>query len=202
MPKYTGTKSETSIIQEENALPVVKATESSTVLASSSGSRYDDISKAEEDSEYEICVSLLKKYGVLNKHDIYMSQHYPSCVPHPGNVGDGQLSKRCKTCRALEDGGNMVICDECQEVFHLSCCLPRLSHKYFDREDDWYCSSCRKQRRRMGSSHYFKLSENGLVDRFRKSPGTRYNSKVRIGPAHQADVPLWTGRIDDGPISW
>jgi hypothetical protein len=53
----------------------------------------------------------------------------------------------------------------------------------------------------MGSNHYFKFSENGFVDRFRKYPGTRYGSKVRLGPAHQSDVPLWTGRIDDDALS-
>jgi hypothetical protein len=199
--EYTGTKIKSNIMQEKDASPAVKSTESNRVLASSSESRDDDTSKAEEKSEYEQCVSLLRIYGVLDKRDLYMSQHHSSCAPHPGYVGDGRLSKRCKTCRALEGGGNMIICDECQEIFHMSCCLPRVSHKYFDHEDDWYCSSCRKQRRRMGNNHYFKLSENGFVDRFRKYPGTRYSSKVRLGPAHQADVPLWTGRIDDDPLS-
>lgn len=196
-----GSGVETRTKEGKDALLGMKSAEPNVLFRAQPTSPDEDISREEATLEYQQCVSLLEKYGVLNSHEFYLSQSFPGCVPHPGYVGDGLQSKWCKTCRALEDANNTVICDECQEAFHTSCCLPRLSYKHFDREDDWYCSSCRKQKRRTGSFNSFRLTENGFVDSSGKvySAGTNYSSKVRLGPAHQVDVPSWTGKVEDGP---
>lgn len=154
--------------------------------------RARDITKQEAAFEFQQCVSLLHKYGVLNTKEYYLCQVFPSCAPHPGFVGDKLQPKRCKICRVLEDSNNTVICDACQESFHLTCCLPRLNPKHFDREDDWYCSSCRKQKRRMG-----RFCDSGRADGSGDSAGTSFISKVKVGSAYQANVSLWTGKVDD-----
>lgn len=161
--------------------------------------RVQDITKEEAALEYKQCVSLLWKYGVLNSREFYLSQNFPHCAPHPGSVGDKLQSNRCKICRAPEDANSTVFCDECQEAFHLSCCLPRLYLKHFDKEDDWYCGSCRKQKRRMGSFNSSRFFESGYLDSHGKvySAELNYTSKVRLGLAHQAEVPVWTGKVDD-----
>ncbi|MCO5609493.1 hypothetical protein L7F22_063721 [Adiantum nelumboides] len=157
--------------------------------------RAQDITKEEAAFELQQCVLLLQKYGVLNTREYYLSQSFPSCAPHPGFAGDKHLSKRCKICRVLEDSNSTVICDECQESFHLSCCLPRLNPKHFDREDDWYCSSCKKQKRRMG-----RFYDIGRADGRGGPAGMSFISKVKLGTAYQANVPLWTGSADDGSL--
>lgn len=144
--------------------------------------------------EWQQCVSLLKRYGVIENPDLINKEMTLHCVPHPGYVGDGFLAKMCKVCGALEDASNTVICDDCEEAFHLSCCVPRVTSKYFKREDNWFCVSCRKQRRKTGS----KLAEKGSSQEDNRPKVTKHNeSKARLGPAHQADVPEWQDRAPD-----
>eukprot|EP00250_Pteridium_aquilinum_P035256 c9010_g1_i1 orf=299-1810(+) len=187
---------ETLAKQGIDVVSVRKSSDPTALFRVQPKSRGADITKEEAAIEYEQCKSLLQKYGVLHTPEYYLSQIFPNSAPHPGSVGDKLQSKRCKICRALEDPNNTVICDECQEAFHLSCCLPRLNLKHFDREDDWYCGSCRKQKRRMGSFNSYRFFDRGCVNSSGKvySAGMSYISKVRLGPAHQADVPLWTGK--------
>ncbi|KAH7297609.1 hypothetical protein KP509_25G003300 [Ceratopteris richardii] len=154
-------------------------------------SRVQDITKEEAAAELQQCVSLLRKYGILNSKEYYLSQCFPNCAPHPGFVGNKDNPTWCKICGAVEDATNTVICDECQQAFHLSCCLPRLNPKHFDKEDDWYCSSCRKQRRRAGKS-----CSSTNVDASGDSGALCFISKVKVGPAYQADVPPWTEKPD------
>eukprot|EP00249_Psilotum_nudum_P009012 c21652_g1_i1 orf=331-2223(+) len=186
------------------------------VLSSTSGNSMatlcDDISREEEAIEFEQCVSLLRKYGVLKSPEYYLSQNLPSSALLPGLVGDKLFSKTCKICGNLEDAKNTLICDECQEAFHMSCCNPRVSLKYFEKEDDWYCSLCRKQKKKtalkfsmevlpsQGNTVFIpKVSPSGALDSFRNvfPMGSHYTSKVRLGPAHQVDVPPWTGRVKE-----
>ncbi|KAH7365332.1 hypothetical protein KP509_18G021300 [Ceratopteris richardii] len=138
--------------------------------------------------EWWRCVTLLKSYGVINNPDLTNIETSNRCVPHPGYVGDGLLTKMCKICGIIEDSSNTVICDDCQEAFHLSCCVPRLTSKYFKREDSWFCGACRKHRRKMTS----KPTEKSSSQDEHGSRSTVHNeSKARLGPAHQAVVPEW-----------
>ncbi|MCO5576172.1 hypothetical protein L7F22_029980 [Adiantum nelumboides] len=142
--------------------------------------------------EWQQCLSLLRRYGVVNNPNSFNTETVHHCVPHPGYVGDGLLTKMCKICGAAEDTNNTVICDDCQEAFHLLCCVPRLTSKYFKREDNWLCLSCRKQRRKTGS----KFAEKGSSQEDNNSKVAALSeSKARLGPAHQADVPEWQERV-------
>eukprot|EP00250_Pteridium_aquilinum_P000124 c10140_g1_i1 orf=394-1941(-) len=143
--------------------------------------------------EWKQCVSLLTNYGIIKTPSVLSTEALHPCVPHPGYVGDGLLSKMCKTCGTIEDTNSTVICDDCQEAFHLSCCVPRMTSKYFKREDNWFCSSCRKQKKKMRS----KLMEKGSSQEENSSKGI---VKARLGPAHQADVPEWQDRAQDDDL--
>lgn len=161
--------------------------------------RFQDITKEEAALEYRQCVSLLQKYGVLNSREFYLSQNLPRCALHPGSVGDMFQPKQCKICRAPEDVNSTIICDGCQEAFHFSCCIPRLNLKHFDKEDNWYCGFCKKQKRRAGGFNSCRFFESVRLDNSGKvrSAELGYTSKVRLGLAHQAQVPVWTGKVDD-----
>lgn len=144
--------------------------------------------------EWQQCISLLRSYGIIENPDLFNTEALLHRVPHPGFAGDGLLSKTCKICGTIEDLNNTVICDDCQEAFHLSCCAPRMTSKYFKREDNWFCISCRKQKKKMGS----KLIERGSSQEDNSSKGSASNeSKARLGRAHQADVPEWQNRAHD-----
>lgn len=176
----------------KDALIVVKSAEQSLLSRAAPPSFVDEgIDKEEAAVEWQQCVSLLKSYGILRNPE-FLTQTVPHCVPHPGYVGDGLLPKLCKTCGTLEEPNNTVICDDCQEAFHLSCCFPRMSSKYFKREDYWFCISCKKQKK-MDS----KLTERSSSQGNCSSVGfSCHVSKARLGPAHQTDVPLWQGRVE------
>ncbi|KAI5078700.1 hypothetical protein GOP47_0006371 [Adiantum capillus-veneris] len=172
-----------NVVKVEDGKPLLKAPEPQV---------RDEETDAETVAfEWQRCVSLLKGYGVIDNPDFVDTKSAHRCVPHPGYAGDGLLTKMCKICGTAEDANNTVICDDCQEAYHLSCCVPRLTSKYFKREDNWFCVSCRKQRRKMGP----KFAEKGSSQEDNNIKAAAHNtSKARLGPAHQANVPEWQER--------
>ncbi|CAN8271118.1 unnamed protein product [Cochlearia groenlandica] len=93
--------------------------------------------------------------------------------------------RQCKHCDKPGTGEKMLICDECEEAYHSSCCGVRM--KEVPDIDDWLCPSCLKNK----SS---KTKIKGRTSRQRKWRVTEtFVTKIRIGKEFQADVPEWSG---------
>ena len=151
----------------------------------------EDIDMEEAAMEWKRCVSLQKKFGILKTRKSLTSQSATLCAPHPGYVGDGIHTMLCKICQRRESKKSTVICDECQEAFHVSCCVPRVSRNHFKHEANWFCSSCKDGKKTMD----LKLMERCLSLSSSLSTSSHIASKACLGPAHQADVPVWSGNI-------
>lgn len=169
----------------------------------------------EKDPEREWCISILKESNLL----AYLSSDNAAAMEHPGVVGDGKCNKKCKVCRTLEDSTSTLICDMCEESFHMSCCNPKIIS--IPTKDNWYCTPCRKKRKRPVIKYSIESRENeygrkfrtgvldkGVHDKVANEKGGdilwrmlqddgAYTTQVRIGSEYQADVPLWTGKVTD-----
>ena len=76
----------------------------------------------------------------------FVSSGEYAVVGHPGVVGEGSFSQFCKACGFLEDSTRTLICDMCEEAFHMSCCSPKI--KSIPVQDEWHFQYCKKKRKR------------------------------------------------------
>ncbi|XP_021669911.2 uncharacterized protein LOC110657132 isoform X2 [Hevea brasiliensis] len=157
----------------------------------------------EDLSEKDLCVSIIRSQGVLE--GVWPSRTHASAE----DVGDSSASsnsRSCKICAHPESPLKMIICDNCEEAFHLSCCNPRVKRIPVD---DWFCHSCSKKRRKIlkekisrspnmigekGRSGNFSTIESNPIALMLRDTGS-YKTSVRIGKGFQADVPDWSGPI-------
>lgn len=164
----------------------------------------------ESDPEKEWCISVLEEYGLLGW---FVSSGEYAAARHPGVVGDGSFSLFCKICSFSEDSTRTLICDMCEEAFHMSCCSPKI--KSVPVQDEWHCQYCKKKRKKrekkcliVSKSSQSILDEScskseksaeDKADLFRRmlQDNQHYTTQVRIGKAFQADVPDWTGKVQD-----
>ncbi|XP_038985754.1 uncharacterized protein LOC103713145 isoform X3 [Phoenix dactylifera] len=155
-------------------------------------------------SAKELCISVLKHHGLLGG-----VRDTSACASLEvlGN-DDAMPSQPCKICGHLENPLKMLICDNCEEAFHVSCCNPRVRKLPVD---EWYCQPCFKKRPKsvldhksgktikiMGemSGHRKTMSHGDLNPiSFMLSDSEPYTSGVRIGKDFQAEVPEWSGPI-------
>ena len=86
-------------------------------------------------------------------------------LKQPQFIGDGTIIKQCKTCNHLV-GVRTLICDKCEEAFHISCLEEKVEQEDID---NWYCSPCQAY-----------ISQNEPPE---------YECKVCIGSRYQAEVP-------------
>ncbi|XP_058068156.1 uncharacterized protein LOC131217276 isoform X2 [Magnolia sinica] len=167
--------------------------------------------EAAECSSSDIVVTELLRKNPLEK-DLSISADACAFVDILGI--DASCSQPCKICGILDKPLKMLICDLCEEAFHLSCCNPRVKKIPVD---EWYCQSCIRKRPKplfetttggissniMGEmSEYRKkfLRSGGGIISFMLKDTEPYTTGVRIGKAFQADVPDWSGRISEAPL--
>lgn len=160
----------------------------------------------EDLSEKDLCISLLRNHGVLR--GVKPPKTCPSAEPI-GIRNDRNCSRSCKVCLQSEMTLKMLICDHCEEAFHVSCC--NLGIKKIPI-DEWFCHSCfRKKLKELetGSSK----SLNVVSDKGRRKTVTSkdesgpiafmlrdtepYTTNVRVGKEFQAEVPDWSGPISN-----
>ncbi|MBA0725487.1 hypothetical protein Golax_022074 [Gossypium laxum] len=126
-----------------------------------------------------------------------------------GTSGGSSCSRLCKICDRLGTTEKMLICDNCEEAFHVRCCRPKIKKPPVD---EWYCISCMKQKRivlketlaRRSSSITGGMGkERDVSSKWEVSPielmlrdAEPYTTSVRIGKGFQAEVPDWSGPID------
>ncbi|XP_004299487.1 PREDICTED: uncharacterized protein LOC101294464 [Fragaria vesca subsp. vesca] len=150
----------------------------------------------------DVCVSVLRSYK-LQKISLHKS-----C-----GVDDDSIQS-CKLCGQSESVLNLLLCDRCEEAFHVSCCKPRVVLPI----DEWFCHSCAKMSelssftislsrsigQGIGPCQYELGSVLSPIAAMMKYPEP-FKSKVRIGEAYQAQVPDWAplneAKMDNGDCS-
>lgn len=141
------------------------------------------------DPEKAWCMTILKKYGVCGEFS-----QTPSYAEHPGVVGDSTCHRTCKICDRSEDA-RTLICDMCEESFHMSCFTPKVKSKPVQ---DWFCPTCktiRKKNRIKVSTNCNTESRYSYLIRNMRNENASYTTQVRIGKEYQADIPECTGNI-------
>ncbi|KAK9269724.1 hypothetical protein L1049_001502 [Liquidambar formosana] len=154
----------------------------------------------EDLSEKDLCISILRSQGLLK--GVWPVRTHASAVSG-GISSDSSCSRSCKVCGHSETTLSMLICDHCEEAFHVSCCNPRLKRIPID---EWFCHPCLKKTRKILKETTTSISsETG--SRCMESKGDLshiafmlkdtepYITGVRIGKAFQAEIPNWSGPI-------
>ncbi|XP_012068464.1 uncharacterized protein LOC105631075 isoform X2 [Jatropha curcas] len=158
----------------------------------------------EDGSEKDLSVSIIRSQGVIK--EAWPSRSRTSTE----DVGDSTTvssSWVCKVCSNAESTLKMLICDNCEEAFHLSCCNPRVKRIPLD---EWFCHSCSKKRSKIlkekicrtypnmigekGRCRSSSINELNPIALMLRDAGS-YASGVRIGKGFQAEVPDWSGPI-------
>ncbi|BFG33263.1 hypothetical protein CerSpe_195370 [Prunus speciosa] len=146
-----------------------------------------------------LCISVLQSYGIK-----VVSLHKPCSAQVLGTDSLGGDIQSCKLCGHSENIANMLLCDRCEEAFHVSCCKPRVVLPI----DEWFCPPCLKMSQNnsfikspsIGSGIGSCKFELGPIAVMLKYPEP-YTSKVRLGEAFQAQVPEWCDQINVAPLS-
>ncbi|GKV20382.1 hypothetical protein SLEP1_g30516 [Rubroshorea leprosula] len=142
-------------------------------------------------SERDICISMLRCAELLQ----------PSGTALVGDIGTGSGSsytRACKICACQESAPNMLICDNCENAFHVPCCNPPIKEI---PEDEWLCHSCLRKKQKFlketdGSCREVK---NNLISLMLRD-GEPYKSSVAVGKGFQAEVPEWSGPINNSDV--
>ena len=50
----------------------------------------------------------------------------------------------CVVCNSMDDDSNMLLCDGCDDGYHIYCCTPKLSEI---PDGDWFCEECRPSKK-------------------------------------------------------
>ncbi|KAI3827567.1 hypothetical protein L1987_01644 [Smallanthus sonchifolius] len=133
------------------------------------------------------CISFLKQHGVLERR---ISTKKPTDFNN--NVW---CMKACKVCDRLTKTLKMLICDLCEESFHMSCCNPVVKKVPVG---DWFCNSCSRKKSKKMETSSRKSPENclGPIGSMLRSSDP-FTSNVRIGEDFQAEIPDWSGPLTD-----
>ncbi|XP_031372845.1 uncharacterized protein LOC116187938 isoform X7 [Punica granatum] len=139
------------------SVPLKAATEETGECSSSSVIAIE----AQEDSplsERDICISILQSEGLLER-----AKSSSSSASKDGNEISTTKSCRasfpdCKACGRSESARKMLICDFCDDAFHLSCCDSRMRN--FRDNDEWFCTSCRSKKQILVRQTGMKCSGN------------------------------------------
>ncbi|KAL5699568.1 hypothetical protein ACHQM5_030450 [Ranunculus cassubicifolius] len=153
-------------------------------------------------SEKELCISILKSHGLLGRgSSIGTSGSTDGVATNDERIG----SFLCKVCGQMENSLSMLICDDCEDAFHVSCCNPKIKKipAY-----EWYCYPClRKKHKFPVESANKRSSKINCRNRVSKSVSSLikcmvkdtepYTTDVRVGKGFQADIPEWCGLISE-----
>ncbi|XP_011881971.1 PREDICTED: E3 ubiquitin-protein ligase UHRF1-like isoform X2 [Vollenhovia emeryi] len=82
----------------------------------------------------------------------------PACKECNDNPNSDCRSCGCKICAGKEEENTLLICDECDDMFHMKCLTPPLLE--LPQEAYWYCPEC-------------KIDENEIVKAGDKLKGTK-----------------------------
>ncbi|GFS43778.1 RING/FYVE/PHD zinc finger superfamily protein [Actinidia rufa] len=161
----------------------------------------------DDPSEKDICISILRSQGLLE--GIFPNRIHSS-ANGPGTNSDNSCIWTCKVCDHTETTLKMLICDQCEEAFHLSCCNPRMKKITVD---EWFCHSCLKKKHKIPKENSTSKARDTSSEENRCRNATcegelgpiasmlidtePYYNGVRIGQDFQAEVPDWRGPTFD-----
>ncbi|PSS20754.1 PHD and RING finger domain-containing protein, partial [Actinidia chinensis var. chinensis] len=161
----------------------------------------------DDPSEKDICISILRSQGLLE--GIFPNRIHSS-ANGPGTNSDNSCIWTCKVCDHTETTLKMLICDQCEEAFHLSCCNPRMKKITVD---EWFCHSCLKKKHKIPKENSTSKAWDTSSEENRCRNATcegelgpiasmlidtePYYNSVRIGQDFQAEVPDWRGPTFD-----
>lgn len=108
----------------------------------------------------------------------------------------------CKLCGLKDSPQKMLICDLCEESWHLSCCKVKKLPV-----DEWYCHPCLSKKPKvppetLSEKLFYVMSEKKRKEMLQEKLGPilymledtePYTSGVKIGEDFQAKVPEWAG---------
>uniref|UniRef100_A0A7C9AU44 Histone acetyltransferase n=1 Tax=Opuntia streptacantha TaxID=393608 RepID=A0A7C9AU44_OPUST len=161
-------------------------------------------------STKDLCVSILRSNGLLADFGIdrpgLSEENPPSC-------SGSSSSLSCNVCHLPGLAKDLLICDECEEAFHVPCCNGNVRGLPID---EWYCQSCFKKKHKLIKETMVRKSS---IIRSEKCPVASegdlspiefmlrddepYTTGVRVGKGFQAIVPEWSGPtvedLDDVP---
>ena len=161
----------------------------------------------EDQSENDQCISILRRQGAFE--GVWPGKTHVSAKSIGDGSGSGSSSSRpCKKCFRKGSPVKMLICDNCEDSFHVSCCNPRVKRIPVD---EWLCRSCWKKKRIIPKETISRKSLNiiGDMGRCRDASSTGesnpialmlrdtepYTGGVRVGKGFQVDIPDWSGPI-------
>ncbi|KAJ6699712.1 HISTONE ACETYLTRANSFERASE [Salix purpurea] len=161
----------------------------------------------EDQSEKDQCVSILRRQGAFEGA-------WPGkTLASAKSIGDGSgscssSSRPCKKCFHKGSPAKMLICDNCEDSFHVSCCNPRVKRIPVD---EWLCRSCWKKKWIIPKETISRKSLNKIGDMGRCRDASSigesnpiasmlrdnepYTGDVRVGKGFQVEVPDWSGPI-------
>lgn len=147
----------------------------------------------------DLCISVVRSNGLLER---VCPKRSCASTDVLGIGSDRGYTQSCKQCSLSENILNMLLCDQCEEAFHVSCCKPRLRMLPID---EWFCHSCSKMNCNPSNKNLFSkscITRSYTALRFGLGPiahmlkhAKSYTSKVRIGEDFQAKVPDWCDQI-------
>ncbi|GLT67746.1 hypothetical protein SLA2020_400320 [Shorea laevis] len=158
-------------------------------------------------SENDLCISILRSQGVFG--GVLPTKTHDS-AEDAGTSSGRSCSRSCKICGHSETTLNMLICDHCEEAFHVSCINPRMKKI---PTDEWFCHSCLRKKLKIpketatrkspsiasemgrGRNASAKGESNPIALMLRDSEP--HTMGVRVGKGFQADVPDWSCPIID-----
>ncbi|XP_050376995.1 uncharacterized protein LOC126794346 isoform X2 [Argentina anserina] len=159
-------------------------------------------------SEKDFCISILKSHGLLGE-----IQNTRSCGSAEGSDTSSSKTCRrsCKFCNRSETSLKLLICDNCEEAFHMSCCQPRIKKVPID---EWFCYSCLTEKHTLLKERVTRKFPN-ITSVMSRSASSKddvnpillmlrdtepYRTSVRVGKGFQADVPDWSGPVNNENI--
>lgn len=156
----------------------------------------------EDPSVREFCVSVLRSNGLLGAVGECSVRSIASAEVS-GAGHEISAIQLCKLCGKADSTLTMLLCDNCDEAFHASCCNPRIK---ILPTDNWFCQCCSILNSNVSQENSFLKSPNsswiygkprfemGRIALMLKYPEP-YTSRVRIGESYQAEVPEWSDQI-------
>ncbi|XP_022933897.1 uncharacterized protein LOC111441172 isoform X1 [Cucurbita moschata] len=152
----------------------------------------------EDISGRDLCISILRSNGLLSS--MAHASEQESDLRSENNC-----FRLCKTCGSSDSALKMLICDHCEDAFHVLCGNHRMKKV---SNDEWYCNSCLKKKHKILNEAITKKlanisSRNGSSKSESNSIALMltdtepYTTGVRIGKGFQAEVPDWSGPISD-----
>ncbi|KAM5574262.1 hypothetical protein ABKV19_013648 [Rosa sericea] len=159
-------------------------------------------------SEKDLCISILRTHGLLGEVQITRSCGSADDI----NTSSSKSCRRsCKICNRSETALKMLICDNCEEAFHMSCCQPRIKKVPID---EWFCHSCLREKHTILKERVTRKFPNitSVMSRNASSKDEvnpillmlrdtePYRTSVRVGKGFQAEVDDWSDPINNDGI--